>query len=85
VLINEAKSLCTTNFECSSFSFDRPDCIAKFGVKSGEASSFWVHHVPNCEISIIASDVVVQDEEWKCVSCKKTFSSTKLCVEKKDF
>ncbi|KAM0845230.1 hypothetical protein ACQ4PT_056506 [Festuca glaucescens] len=65
VLIKDAKSLCTTNFECSSFSFDRRACNAvaheldKFGANSAEASYFWVDHAPNCVIDFIASDVAV--------------------------
>ena len=68
VLIKEVKSLCTTNFECFSFSFDRRACnavaheLAKFGMNSADASSYWVDYVPICVTELIASDVAVQDE-----------------------
>ena len=63
VLIKEVKSLCTTNFKCFSFYFDRRTCnavaheLAKFGMNSAEGSSYWVDYAPICVTDFIASDV----------------------------
>jgi hypothetical protein len=68
VLIKEVQSLCVTNFICFSFSFDRRTCnavaheLARFGMNSAEASSFWVDFAPSCVSDFIASDIAVQGE-----------------------
>jgi ribonuclease HI len=63
VVVKEARSLCTLNFESFQFSFCRRTCnnaaheLAKLGASSEPSGSRWDGHAPSCIVTILASDL----------------------------
>jgi hypothetical protein len=67
VVVKEARSLCTLNFDSFQFSFWRRTCnnaaheLAELGANSESFDSHWSHWngpVPGCIATILASDLV---------------------------
>jgi hypothetical protein len=65
VLVKEARSLCTLNFESFNFTFSRRTCnnvaheLAKLGAISESEDSFWDVSAPNCIATLMDSDLAV--------------------------
>jgi hypothetical protein len=63
VVVKEARSLCTLNFDSFQFSFWRRTCnnaaheLAKLGANSESIDSHWDGPVPSCIVTILASDL----------------------------